>query len=65
MGEIASKLSDAALMFWQACDERERRIVVYAAAYLVVTVAITMQRGSRERLRRELREELLHGAHAS
>jgi streptomycin 6-kinase len=59
---IFTKLTDALSMFWQALDDEERRVVIYLAAYTLASVALTMQRGSRERMKRELREEMLRGA---
>lgn len=62
MGEIASKLVDAASMFWQALDERERRMLLYVAAYFAFTMLLAAQQRSRERLKAELREEITRAA---
>jgi type II secretory pathway component PulM len=66
--EIVSKLQDALAMFWQALDEDERRYVMYIAAYILFTVAWALRNASedrrRERLKRELREELTRGTTA-
>lgn len=61
MGEIASKLLDAASMFWQSLDEHERRVLLYMAVYLAVSMLVSAQARSRERLKVELREELSRG----
>lgn len=61
--DVLGKLTDAASMFWSALDERERRLVLYAAAYVIFTAWAAWQHGSRERLKRELREEI--AAHAA
>lgn len=64
---IVGKLTDALSMFWQALDEEERRIVMYAGVYLCVSVVLGMQAKASERRERRLREvatELLreHGS---
>lgn len=64
---IVGKLTDALSMFWQALDDDERRIVMYAGCYLLVSVALGMQAKASERRERRLREvaaELLreHGS---
>jgi len=60
--EVLAKARDAALMFWQALDERERMLVLYAAGYLALLVISSSVRRSRERLKQELRDELAGGA---
>lgn len=62
MGEIPTKLLDALAMFWQALDEQERRMLLYFGVYLSVTLLVSMQQRSRERLKSELREEITRGA---
>jgi hypothetical protein len=62
VGEIASKLADAASMFWQSLAEHERRVVIYLAAYFAFTLLLAAQQRSRERLKSELREEITRGA---
>ena len=65
MGEIAVKFRDAASMFWEALDTRERTLVLYAGAYLLVNIylAVTAREKarSRERLKAELLEEITRG----
>ena len=56
--ELLSKFADAGSMLWQALDERERALVLYAGAWVLFAVAAAMARRSRERLRREILEEL-------
>lgn len=50
--ELIEKLGDAANMFWQALDTRERMIVVYAVAGLFALSWIA-SREQRERQRDE------------
>lgn len=50
--ELIEKLGDAASMFWQALDNRERLIVVYAVAGLV-TLSWIAGREQRERARED------------
>jgi len=59
--DLLSKAVDAGSMFWQALDERERLLVLYGAGYLAVMVLLAVNRSSRERLKREIREELASG----
>jgi type II secretory pathway component PulM len=56
--ELLTKAADAASMFWQALDERERRLLLYGAVYLAVLVYASLRRRERERFRRELLAEL-------
>jgi hypothetical protein len=56
--ELVGKLTDALRMFWETCDEHERRLLIYAAAYLVAVILIGLQRSRDERLRRVIVEEL-------
>lgn len=56
--ELLGKAADAAQMFWQALDERERMLVAYGAAWLVVALVAGVRHRSRENLKRELRDEL-------
>lgn len=62
--ELLAKLSDAGSMFWQSLDEHERRLLLYFLCYLAATAALAAQRASCERLKRELREEILGGDRA-
>lgn len=61
MNEIATKLLDALQMFWQSLDERERRMLIYFAAYMGASLALSAHTRSRERLKVELREEIARG----
>lgn len=63
--ELVTKFADAASMFWQALDDRERMLVAYAAAWLLIAFAAGWQSRSRERLKQELREELAASGAAS
>ena len=62
--ELLGKAADAALMFWQALDERERMLVLYALAWLLFMLGAAAAQRSRGRLKQELREELAHGSRA-
>ena len=60
---LVEKLADAASMFWQALDDRERLLVIYGLAYALSAAVVTV--ANRERRRREdklimrIREELI------
>ena len=60
--ELLGKLSDAASMFWQALDDRERMLVVYGAAWFALVIVAGVASRQRDRLKAELREELLADA---
>lgn len=60
--DVLDKLRDAGSMFWSALDEQQRRVVLYVGAYVALTALIAWQHGSREKLKRELREEIHAGA---
>jgi hypothetical protein len=60
---LAAKFVDAASMFWQALDERERMMLAYFGGYIVLSACLAIQRASRERLKRELRDEMVPHAH--
>lgn len=62
MNEIATKLLDALQMFWQSLDDHERRMLLYFAAYMGASLALSAHARSRERLKNELREELVGSA---
>ena len=57
--ELLAKLTDAGSMFWQSLDERERMLVLYFAGYVLLSLALAAQRSSRERLKQELRDEMV------
>lgn len=52
------KLTDALSMFWSALDENERRLLALATVYVLAAAAAAMQARSRERLKREIVQEL-------
>lgn len=62
--ELVAKAVDAATMFWQSLDSRERMLLGYAAAWLLLTLLAGARRYDRERLKQELREELANGSRA-
>jgi hypothetical protein len=55
---LARKLLNASDLFWDSLDTGERMIVLYAAAWALLALALTLQRRSRERFRRDLLAEL-------
>jgi hypothetical protein len=57
--DVLSKLTDAASMFWQALDDHERRMVLYAAGYIVVTVLAGLHQLTSERKTARLRAEIV------
>lgn len=52
------KVRNSVELFWDSLDAQERQMVLYFAAYALVTLLAALQRISRERLKRELREEI-------
>jgi len=56
---LARKITNASELLWDSLDERERMIVVYAAAWTVVVGLLSLRQRSRDRFRRELVAE--HG----
>lgn len=57
--EIAEKLADALTMFWQALDEKERRLLVLGTAWLVAMIALApVERSRRQRERDEIAERV-------
>lgn len=59
MVELVAKAADAASMFWQALEPRERAMLGYAAAWLIVAALAAARRRDRDSLKRELLEELV------
>lgn len=53
------KARNAGELFWESLDSQERIMVLYFLGYLMLTVALAVQRASRERLKAELREEMV------
>jgi type II secretory pathway component PulM len=63
---MLAKLTDAAGMFWQSLDQRERTLVMYGAAFLLAQVAVAVTARERERREQALLgrvEEMIRGAH--
>lgn len=58
------KARNAGELFWESLDSQERIMVLYFLGYVALTVALAVQRASRERLKAELRNELAvpHGS---
>ncbi len=63
--ELVAKFADAAAMFWQALDSRERAMLGYAAAWLVIVSLAAARRRDRERLKFEVLEELVAGGNGA
>lgn len=59
---LLTKIRNAAELCWESLDSQERQVLIYVAAYIVFTAWAAWQHGSRERLKRELREEIAHAA---
>lgn len=60
---LLTKIRNAAELLWDSLDSQERQVLVYFLAYIAFTALVAWQHGSRERLKRELREEIAaHGA---
>lgn len=59
--EIPAKLADALLMFWQALDDQERRMLVVGCAWAVALVVSSVGANQRrERERNEIAARVLH-----
>jgi type II secretory pathway component PulM len=56
--ELVGKAVDAASMFWQSLDQRERMMLAYAGAWVLVALLGRARQTGREQLKRELLEEL-------
>lgn len=56
--EIASKFLNAAGGFWDSLDDQERRLLVVYGAYLLSVALVGWHRSSRERMKRDLIEEI-------
>ncbi len=59
--ELVGKAADAALMFWQSLDSRERAALGYFAAWVALAVLAAARRRDRENMMRDLRTELAGG----
>lgn len=55
---IVRKTLNAAELFWSSLDEGERQVVVYALVWLVASAVAVAGRASRDRLKREILEEI-------
>ena len=58
------KVRNAAELLWDSLDAQERQVVLYFAVYTLVSIVAALQHASRERMKRELREEMRLGAGA-
>lgn len=58
---IVRKTLNAAELFWSSLDEDERMVVVYGLVWVVVSALAVAGRASRDRLRRDIIEELTYG----
>lgn len=61
---LLTKIRNAAELCWDSLDSQERQVLLYLAAYVLFTAWAAWSHGSRERLKRELREEIGHHAAA-
>ena len=52
------KVRNAAELLWESLDSRERAVVAYAAAWAAFAIALSLRQRSREKLRREIVEEI-------
>lgn len=59
--ELLFKAADAGSMFWQSLDERERLLLMYAAAIAAALVFSAMQEKRERRLIERVRMELDNG----
>lgn len=59
--ELVAKAADAALMFWQSLDSRERAMLAYGAAWLAVALIAGARRRERDRMKADILEELVAG----
>lgn len=58
---ILVKVRNAGELLWDSLDSQERAIVGFACFYLTVTMLALLRSASRERMKRELREEIAAG----
>ena len=52
------KIRNGLELTWDSLDSQERQVILYLVCYLVLVAVTALQRASRERLKRELREEM-------
>jgi ABC-type branched-subunit amino acid transport system substrate-binding protein len=57
--ELVAKAVDAASMFWQSLEPRERAALGYLAAWALLAMVAAARRVNRDRLKAELLEELV------
>jgi hypothetical protein len=62
---LLTKIRNGVELTWDSLDQQERQVVLYFVVYTLVTLFAAAARASRERLKRELREELHSGAASS
>lgn len=55
------KIRNSGQLFWETLDAEERRVIVYLAVYLGVTLLLGARTRMREQLKAEIREELRAG----
>lgn len=55
------KIRNAGELLWESLDTQERILLAYLLATVAVSVLGSAQRRSREKLKQELREEILGG----
>lgn len=55
---LLTKICNSSALFWDTLDSRERMILVYAGAWVMLVGALSMQRRSRERFRQSVIDEL-------
>jgi hypothetical protein len=59
------KIRNAGELLWESLDRQERLVAFYALGWAALMVALALHRSSRERLKRELVDELTGGARGS
>jgi hypothetical protein len=59
---LLTKLRNGLELTWDSLDAQERQVVLYFVVYTLVTLFAAVARASRERLKRELREEIASGS---
>lgn len=55
---LLTKIRNGAELTWDSLDGQERKVILYVLAYAALSLFFAWQRSSRERLKRELREEI-------
>lgn len=69
--EILGKLRDSLAMFYEALDERERKVVIIAGLYIACTVVAAVNQSQNEKRRQRIVADVVaqvnegrHGTHA-